>query len=116
LRQYALIRIDPIRHSDCAVPLPEMVATCVPTTSTASWPDPMNQRAVYDGVGFIGTSRRKRSGTATPAAPSWPKEFVTAMPTPRGAAQAIIDATAFAKNLRTSRSRRPSRRQLSQPA
>jgi nitrate/nitrite transport system substrate-binding protein len=28
--------------------------TCAPTTSTASSaPDPVNQRAVYDGVGFI---------------------------------------------------------------
>ena len=52
------------------VPPPEMVANLrAGNIDGFLGPDPFNQRAVFDEIGFI-TSCRRTSGTATPAAPS----------------------------------------------
>ena len=54
--------------------------TCAPTTSTASSaPDPMNQRAVYDGVGFIHILSKEIWDGHPCCAFAASKEFVTAI-------------------------------------
>jgi len=60
-------------------------------------PDPMNQRAVYDGVGFIHVLSKEIWEGHPCCAFSASKEFVTASPNTYAALlKAIIDATAFA--------------------
>ena len=72
--------------------------TCAPTTSTASSaPDPVNQRAVYDGVGFIHMLSKDIWDRHPCCAFAASKEFVTQTPNTYAALlKAIIDATAFA--------------------
>ena len=69
-----------------------------PITSTASWrPDPVNQRAVYDGVGFIHMLSKEIWNRHPCCVFAASKEFVTQTPNTYAALlKAIIDATAFA--------------------
>jgi nitrate/nitrite transport system substrate-binding protein len=77
-----------------AVPPPEMVANLrADNIDGFLGPDPMNQRAVYDGVGFIHILTKDNPCCAFAAS----KEFVTAMPNTYGALlKSIIEATAYA--------------------
>ena len=77
---------------------PRWWPTCAPTTSTASSaPDPVNQRAVYDGVGFIHVLSKDIWDRHPCCAFAASKEFVTQTPNTYAALlKAIIDATAFA--------------------
>src|SRR6476469_6986303 len=60
-------------------------------------PDPVNQRAVYDGVGYIHILSKDIWDRHPCCAFAASKEFVTAMPNTYAALlKAIIDATAFA--------------------
>lgn len=60
-------------------------------------PDPMNQRAVYDGVGFIHILTKDIWEGHPCCAFAASKEFVTTMPNTYAALlKSIIDATAFA--------------------
>ena len=60
-------------------------------------PDPMNQRAVYDGVGFIHVLSKEIWDRHPCCAFSASQEFVTTMPNTYAAlVKSIIDATAFA--------------------
>ena len=60
-------------------------------------PDPVNQRAVYDGVGFIHTLSKDIWEGHPCCAFAASKKFVTTMPnTYRALLKAIIDATAYA--------------------
>jgi nitrate/nitrite transport system substrate-binding protein len=60
-------------------------------------PDPFNQRAVYDGVGFIHVLSKENWEGHPCCAFAISKEFVTAMPNTYSAlVKAIVDATAFA--------------------
>ena len=60
-------------------------------------PDPVNQRAVYDGVGFIHILSKEIWEGHPCCAFAASKEFVTTMPNTYGALlKAIIEATAFA--------------------
>ena len=60
-------------------------------------PDPVNQRAVYDGVGFIHTLSKEIWDRHPCCAFAASKEFVTESPNTYAALlRAIIDATAFA--------------------
>jgi nitrate/nitrite transport system substrate-binding protein len=60
-------------------------------------PDPMNQRAVYDGVGFIHVLTKEIWDGHPCCAFAASKEFVSQMPNTYAALlKAIIDATAFA--------------------
>ena len=81
-----------------AIPPPEMVANLrADNIDGFLAPDPVNQRAVYDGVGFI-HMLSKEIWDGIPAARSpRRKEFVTQTPNTYAALlKAIIDATAFA--------------------
>src|SRR5258707_1556200 len=81
-----------------AVPPPEMVANLLSANIDGFLgPDPMNQRAVYDNVGFIHLlSKDIWEGHPCCAFPA-SKEFVTTAPNTYAALlKAIIDATAFA--------------------
>jgi nitrate/nitrite transport system substrate-binding protein len=81
-----------------AVPPPEMVANLrADNLDGFLGPDPMNQRAVYDGVGFIHVLSKDIWEGHPCCAFAASKEFVTTMPNTYAALlKAIIDATAFA--------------------
>jgi len=81
-----------------AVPPPEMVANLrAENLDGYLGPDPMNQRAVYDGVGFIHVLSKEIWEGHPCCAFSASKEFVTASPNTYAALlKALIDATAFA--------------------
>ncbi len=81
-----------------AVPPPEMVANLrADNIDGFLGPDPMNQRAVFDGVGFIHILSREIWDGHPCCAFAASKEFVTGMPKTYAALlKSIIDATAFA--------------------
>jgi nitrate/nitrite transport system substrate-binding protein len=81
-----------------AVPPPEMVANLrADNIDGYLGPDPFNQRAVYDGVGFIHLLSKELWEGHPCCAFAASKEFVTTMPNTYAALlKAIIDATAFA--------------------
>jgi nitrate/nitrite transport system substrate-binding protein len=81
-----------------AVPPPEMVANLrAENIDGFLGPDPFNQRAVYDGVGFIHMLSKEIWEGHPCCALALPKGFVTAMPNTYAAVlRAIIDATAYA--------------------
>jgi nitrate/nitrite transport system substrate-binding protein len=81
-----------------AVPPPEMVANLrADNIDGFLAPDPVNQRAVYDGVGFIHVLSKEIWDRHPCCAFAASREFVTAMPNTYAALlKAIIDATAFA--------------------
>ena len=81
-----------------SVPPPEMVANLrADNIDGYLGPDPMNQRAVYDGVGFIHILSKNIWDGHPCCAFAASREFVTAMPNTYGALlRAIVDATAFA--------------------
>src|SRR5262245_60226864 len=81
-----------------AVPPPEMVANLrADNLDGFLGPDPMNQRAVYDGVGFIHVLSKDIWEGHPCCAFAASKEFVTQSPNTYAALlKAIIDATAFA--------------------
>jgi nitrate/nitrite transport system substrate-binding protein len=81
-----------------AVPPPEMVANLrADNIDGYLGPDPFNQRAVYDGVGFIHVLSKELWEGHPCCAFAASKEFVTTMPNTYAALlKSIIDATAFA--------------------
>jgi nitrate/nitrite transport system substrate-binding protein len=81
-----------------AVPPPEMVANLrADNIDGFLGPDPFNQRAVYDGVGFIHVLSKELWDGHPCCAFAASREFITAMPNTYAALlKAIIDATAFA--------------------
>ena len=81
-----------------AVPPPEMVANLrADNIDGFLGPDPFNQRAVYDGAGFIHLLSKELWDGHPCCAFAASKEFVTTMPNTYAALlKAIIDATAFA--------------------
>src|SRR5271165_769339 len=81
-----------------AVPPPEMVANLrADNIDGYLGPDPFNQRAVYDGVGFIHLLSKELWEGHPCCAFAASREFITAMPNSYAALlKAIIDATAFA--------------------
>src|SRR5947199_1517805 len=81
-----------------AVPPPEMVANLrADNIDGFLGPDPMNQRAVYDGVGFIHILTKDIWEGHPCCAFAASKEFVTQTPNTYAALlKSIIDATAFA--------------------
>ena len=81
-----------------AVPPPEMVANLrADNIDGFLGPDPMNQRAVYDNVGFIHILTKDIWEGHPCCAFAASKEFVTTMPNTYAALlKSIIDATAFA--------------------
>jgi nitrate/nitrite transport system substrate-binding protein len=81
-----------------AVPPPEMVANLrADNLDGFLAPDPVNQRAVYDGVGFIHTLSKDIWDRHPCCVFAASKEFVTGAPNTYAALlKAIIDATAFA--------------------
>jgi nitrate/nitrite transport system substrate-binding protein len=81
-----------------AVPPPDMVANLrADNIDGFLAPDPVNQRAVYDGVGFIHTLSKDIWDRHPCCAFAASKEFVTGSPNTYAALlKAIIDATAFA--------------------
>jgi nitrate/nitrite transport system substrate-binding protein len=81
-----------------AVPPPEMVANLrADNIDGFLAPDPVNQRAVYDGVGFIHVLSKEIWDRHPCCALAVSREFVTASPNTYAALlKAIIDATAFA--------------------
>jgi nitrate/nitrite transport system substrate-binding protein len=81
-----------------SVPPPEMVANLrADNIDGFLGPDPFNQRAVYDGVGFIHLLSKEMWEGHPCCAFAASKEFVTTMPNTYAALlKAIIDATAFA--------------------
>ncbi len=81
-----------------AVPPPEMVANLrADNIDGFLGPDPFNQRAVYDGVGFIHLLSKELWEGHPCCAFAASKEFVTTLPNTYAAVlKAIIDATAFA--------------------
>jgi nitrate/nitrite transport system substrate-binding protein len=81
-----------------AVPPPEMVANLrADNVDGFLAPDPVNQRAVYDGVGFIHILSKDIWDRHPCCAFAASKEFVTSSPNTYAALlKAIIDATAFA--------------------
>src|SRR5215207_5544932 len=81
-----------------AVPPPEMVANLrADNIDGFLGPDPMNQRAVFDGVGFIHILSKEIWEGHPCCAFAASKEFVTTSPNTYAALlKAIIDATAFA--------------------
>jgi len=81
-----------------AVPPPEMVANLrADNLDGYLGPDPMNQRAVYDGVGFIHVLSKEIWDRHPCCAFAASKEFVTGSPgTYAALLKSIIDATAFA--------------------
>ena len=91
--------IDPDKDVQIrSVPPPEMVANLrADNIDGFLAPDPVNQRAVYDGVGFIHTLSKQIWDGHPCCAFAASKEFVTQMPnTYQALLKAIIDATAFA--------------------
>ena len=92
--------LDPDRDLQIrAVPPPEMVANLrADNIDGFLAPDPVNQRAVYDGVGFIHTLSKEIWDGHPCCAFAASKEFVTSMPnTYRALLKAIIDAAAYAR-------------------
>ena len=81
-----------------AIPPPEMVANLrADNIDGFLGPDPFNQRAVYDGVGFIHLLSKELWEGHPCCAFAASKEFVTTLPNTYAAVlKAIIDATAFA--------------------
>ena len=81
-----------------AVPPPEMVANLrADNIDGFLAPDPVNQRAVYDGVGFIHILSKEIWDGHPCCAFAASKDFVTQNPnTYRALLKAIVDATAFA--------------------
>jgi nitrate/nitrite transport system substrate-binding protein len=81
-----------------AVPPPEMVANLrADNIDGFLAPDPVNQRAVYDGVGFIHTLTKDIWEGHPCCAFAASREFVTQYPnTYRALLRAIMEATAFA--------------------
>jgi nitrate/nitrite transport system substrate-binding protein len=81
-----------------AVPPPEMVANLrADNIDGYLGPDPFNQRAVYDGVGYIHVLSKELWEGHPCCAFAASKEFVTTLPNTYAALlKAIIDATAFA--------------------
>src|SRR5712691_8261151 len=81
-----------------AIPPPEMVANLrADNIDGFLAPDPVNQRAVYDGVGFIHVLSKEIWDGHPCCAFAASKEFVTSMPNTYAALlKAIIEATAFA--------------------
>jgi nitrate/nitrite transport system substrate-binding protein len=91
--------LDPDRDVQIrSVPPPEMVANLrADNIDGFLAPDPVNQRAVYDGVGFIHTLTKDLWPGHPCCAFAASKEFVTKMPnTYRALLKAIMEATAFA--------------------
>ena len=82
-----------------AVPPPEMVANLrADNIDGFLAPDPVNQRAVYDGVGYIHTLSKELWDGHPCCVFAASREFVTGMPnTYHALLKAIIDATAFAR-------------------
>jgi nitrate/nitrite transport system substrate-binding protein len=80
------------------IPPPEMVANLrADNLDGFLAPDPVNQRAVYDGVGFIHLLSKEIWEGHPCCAFAASKEFVTTMPNAyRALLKAIIDATAYA--------------------
>jgi nitrate/nitrite transport system substrate-binding protein len=92
--------IDPDRDVQIrAVPPPEMVANLrADNIDGFLAPDPVNQRAVYDGVGFIHLLSKDIWDGHPCCAFAASKEFVTTMPnTYRALLKAIMSATAIAR-------------------
>jgi nitrate/nitrite transport system substrate-binding protein len=92
--------LDPDRDIQIrAVPPPEMVANLrADNLDGFLAPDPVNQRAVYDGVGFIHTLSKEIWDGHPCCAFAASREFVSTMPnTYRALLKAIIDATAYAR-------------------
>jgi nitrate/nitrite transport system substrate-binding protein len=81
-----------------AVPPPEMVANLrAENIDGFLGPDPFNQRAVYDGVGFIHILSKELWDGHPCCAFAASKEFITTMPNTYAALlKGIIEATAFA--------------------
>jgi len=81
-----------------AVPPPEMVANLrADNIDGFLAPDPVNQRAVYDGVGYIHTLSKALWDGHPCCAFAASKEFVTRMPnTYQALLKAIVEATAYA--------------------
>ena len=100
LRYYvAEFGLDPDRDIQIrAVPPPEMVANLrADNIDGFLAPDPVNQRAVYDGVGFIHVLTKDIWQGHPCCAFAASREFVTQMPaTYQALLQALIEATAFA--------------------
>jgi nitrate/nitrite transport system substrate-binding protein len=82
-----------------SVPPPEMVANLrADNIDGFLAPDPVNQRAVYDGVGFIHLLSKEIWDGHPCCAFAASKEFVTTLPnTYHALLKAIIEATAFAR-------------------
>jgi nitrate/nitrite transport system substrate-binding protein len=92
--------IDPDKDVQIrAVPPPEMVANLrADNIDGFLAPDPVNQRAVYDGVGYIHTLSKDIWDGHPCCAFAASKEFVTTMPNSYHALlKGIMDATAFAR-------------------
>jgi len=92
--------IDPDRDVQIrAVPPPEMVANLrADNIDGFLAPDPVNQRAVYDGVGFIHILSKEIWDGHPCCAFAASREFVTTMPnTYRALLKAIMNATAIAR-------------------
>ncbi len=100
LRYYlAEAGLDPDRDVQIrSVPPPEMVANLrADNIDGFLAPDPVNQRAVYDGVGFIHILSKEIWDGHPCCAFAASREFVTTMPNTYSALlKAIIDATAYA--------------------
>jgi nitrate/nitrite transport system substrate-binding protein len=81
-----------------AVPPPEMVANLrADNIDGFLGPDPMNQRAVFDGVGFIHILSKNIWDGHPCCAFAASREFITTMPNTYAALlRAIVDATGFA--------------------
>ena len=93
--------LDPDRDIQIrAVPPPEMVANLrADNIDGFLAPDPVNQRAVYDGVGFIHALSKEIWDGHPCCAFAASREFVLSMPnTYRALLKSIIDATAYARN------------------
>ena len=91
--------LDPDRDVQIrSVPPPEMVANLrADNIDGFLAPDPVNQRAVYDGVGFIHILSKEIWDGHPCCAFAVSREFVTQYPnTYRALIKAIVDATAFA--------------------
>jgi nitrate/nitrite transport system substrate-binding protein len=82
-----------------AVPPPEMVANLrADNIDGFLAPDPVNQRAVYDGVGYIHTLSRELWDGHPCCVFAASREFVTSLPnTYHALLKAILDATALAR-------------------
>ena len=92
--------LDPDRDVQIrSVPPPEMVANLrADNIDGFLAPDPVNQRAVYDGVGFIHLLSRELWDGHPCCAFAASKEFVTTNPNTYGALlRAIMEATAYAQ-------------------